>query len=215
MPSLAEMIEDDLSLMDGHEAVIVRDRAGAWEFPVSLIPRLLSVREAAKSDGAYRMGDVRLHAQANALSIPAKPGDIATRADGSVYTILSVDTATLGTRFAMVTRRCVIEGATVVEAELYRLSDRKDSMGAVVLDHVPSGVSYTAQMQPMDVGSIEVADDERERPARVWRLYLPSMPSLGVNDAFRIGGTFYRWSASADSDRIDMLPNVELVELPL
>lgn len=215
MPTLAEMIADDLGLMDGAETVTLRDRAGAWEAPASVIPRMLSTREAARSDGAYKAGDVRLHSQANALSLPVKPGDIATRADGSVFTIVGVETATLGTRYAMVTRRCVIEGATTVEAELFRLSERESLSGAPVLEHLPTGISYTAQLQPQDVGSIETADDDRERPAQTWRLYLPTLPALGVNDAFRIDGTFYRWKASADANRIDMLPNVDLEELPL
>jgi len=200
--------------MDGAETVTLRDRAGAWEFPVSVIPRMLSTREADRSDGAYKVGDVRLHVQASALPLAPKPGDLATRADGQVFTLVGVDTATVGTRYAMTTRRCVIEGATTVEAELFTLTNRADAMGAIVVEHSATGVSYTAQMQPMDVPELEVLDD-RERPRQTWRLYLPTLPALSVNDAFRIGGVFYRWKASADTARIDLLPNVDLEEVPL
>ncbi len=216
MLPLSDMISDDMGLMDGAEAVIVADRAGSWAVPVAdAIPRMLSLREVARSDGAYRAGDVRIHAKASLFAAAPKPGDVVTRADASVAVVVGVDTATLATRYALITRGLKIEGATTVEAELFRSANRESSTGAIVLDHIATGVSYTAQMQPMDVPAIEEADDGRERPAQTWRLYLPTMPMLDTGDAFRIDGTFYRWKASADAARIDMLPSVDLEELPL
>lgn len=214
MSTLADMIADDLGLMDGAETVSIADRGGAWSVTCQAIPSALKTWEIEKSKGAYRAGDMRLHAQAAAFPLPPKPGDTALRADGSALIVLAATEATIRTRYACVVRSLAIAGATTVTAELMMLSGRLDAMGVEIMEYVPTGQSWTAQLQPLDVPMIE-SEDDRLRAAQTFRLYLPVRPVLSPRSAFRVGGKLYRWKASADADRIDLLPNVDLEDLPL
>lgn len=210
--TLAADIASDMDLMDGFEAVTVIARDVTWLELAVALPRRISVREVAASNGAFRAGDKRWHTKANLANIP-KPGDILTPdATSEDEIVLGVDPQTLETRLAIITRRVVIEGSESVTATVETPVNQVDASGARIMAYVRKGADVTARLQPLDTAAQSVTDGI-VGPQRRYRLYTRTRLSLAPRDTIRIGARRFAWLASASDEDMTTLPSVELTEV--
>lgn len=121
----------DLSWVDGLANVTHTPKGGTPQSSIPALRRAISQREAAKSGGEYRAGDVRFHVQASLDDDPVAGGTI-TDADGTVWTIQSKMDATMDTRVAINCRNLVISESLTNVIEVQEATFAKGSYGEQV-----------------------------------------------------------------------------------
>ena len=107
--TLAADIANDMATFDGIETVSLYDKSGdTTDATVTGLRRALSHREVQLGGSVgINPTDTVWHLQANTTDIVPDVGDTITDGDAVVYTILSVESATLRTRWRLVTRKQV------------------------------------------------------------------------------------------------------------
>lgn len=210
--TLAADIAVDLDLVDGLEPVTVTARDLSWLDVAAALPRRISTREVAASNGAFRAGDKRWHTKA-ILGNQPKLGDILTPdATGEDEIILGVDSQTLQTRLALVTRRVVIEGSESVTATIETPANQVDPSGARIMSYIRKGADLTARLQPLDTQD-QAVENGIVGPNRRYRLYTRTRLSLAPRDTIRVGARRFAWVAAASEEDMTTLPSVDLTEV--
>ena len=105
--------------------------------------RNISAREAGQSEGKYTTSDVRWHIDSEVPSGAPKLGDTLTDVVGIVWTILEVDIATFGTRYACTCRNLAIASGLDQYVTLQRANMTTGASG----QQVPSWQNLYANVQ--------------------------------------------------------------------
>jgi hypothetical protein len=91
---------DLVDVADGLEAVtLIPRRASEGTTIAHALPRMVSLREAAASGGQYTQADVRWHLPVEEYATRPALGDVIQDGDGTRWTVLEVEKATMGTRW--------------------------------------------------------------------------------------------------------------------
>lgn len=194
----------DLSYMDGLEAVFVRlsQTSPAVAVP-GVLRRRIESREAAASGGRYLAGDVDWHLPSAALTAAPEIGSVLIDQNGTAYTILRTERATLGTRWVCHSRNLSITGDLDRLITLERATWTKDANGVATPEWSIARSDLAARIQP-ETGAISV-DQDRRLTRVTHRVYLAE--AVAVDQDYRVlsGGEVFRVLGFEQLARIDAL----------
>src|SRR5438132_1646594 len=106
MSSSLDLTDDLAAIVDGLEVVTLHPSGSGGATTVTrALRRALTELEQAASQGRYLAGDVTWHLPASEVAAAPRPGTALVDAAGTRFTILSVDEASLGSRWRCVSRR--------------------------------------------------------------------------------------------------------------
>jgi SPP1 family predicted phage head-tail adaptor len=197
-------IADDLARIDRLETVtLFAPDADTGVTVAGALRRRPTRREQEASDGRYLADDVRWHLPAASLSTPPLPGARIIDAAGERWTVLEVERAALGTRYACLCRNLAISGGLDQTVTLQRATWTKDAAGAPVATWRDVRVGLRARLQPID-GAAEVARDQPTTKRR-YRVYLEERLSIDQDCRIIHDGRAYRVTGYEMPERIDRL----------
>ena len=203
--TLAAAIADDMDLFDGLESVtLTHTVSGETDAVSKALPRAVTTREAAASNGKYTASDVNWHLKASEVSSRPVPGDTITDGDGDVWTVLDVQKATLGTRWRCITRQLDItdEASTLITIEQATWS--KSAGGFQVASWSTWKSNVRAKVQRL---SASETDETNQRQNKAEFVVICEVQNL-VGKSHRIvdaDSTVYRIKGYRNTDRIDSL----------
>jgi len=183
------------------------------------IPIAQALRQSRAAPCAQRSGaepparDVVWHLPAEQLPITPRPGDVLVASDGRRWTVLTVEEATLGSRWRCVCRDLIEMHGLNQSIDIEKASYRKAAQGQQEIDWHTWRTGVRARIQPV---SSKTAS-EHPLPATVARYRIYCLEDLELNHHHRIrgpDGARYRILGTSKADRIDALLEIDVVKLP-
>lgn len=211
--TLSPHFDHDDAVFDGTEPVTLRRRGEATGLSiVRALRRAVSQRESDPSDGICRAADVRWHLPAHEVADAPTPGATIVDTAGEVWTVLSVERATLGNRFACACRNLAIAGGLDEFVTLQRAAWSLDPHGAPLPAWTSAGPPLRARVQPIDA----TVADRHDQPAMQKRfsVFLAETIPLDTNCRLIHDGVAYRITNYERPQRIDELFVVEVEPEP-
>lgn len=206
-------LTDDLAMADGLEPVTLLARDGSELATIeSALRRAVTTTEAAASNGLYQQGDVRWHVPVSALAeAPALGTRLVDGADGQ-WTVLGVERATLGTRWACTTRNLALTGGLSERVTIQLATVSKGEHGEPVLLWNDWRTGVAARVQPQ---TAEVSIEHQRRMVRLTHIAYLAEP-LELSSLHRVvrGDATYAVLRLRRAERIDALTEVDLAETP-
>ncbi len=206
-------LTDDLAMADGLETVTLEARDGSELATIAgALRRAITTAEAAASNGWHQTGDVRWHLPVAALpEAPPLGSRLVDAADGQ-WTVLAVERATLGTRWACDTRNLALTGGLDERVTIQLAAVSKGEHGEPILAWSDWRTGVAARVQPQ---SAEATVEHQRRMVRVSHVAYLAEP-LELSHLHRIvrGDTNYAVLRLRRAERIDALTEVDLAETP-
>ena len=203
---------NDNAVFDGAEAVTLRPRG---ETIGATIPRALRRRieqqEAEPSDGTCLATDVRWHLPAGEVADEPLPGATIVDSQGEIWTMLSVERQTLGSRYVCTCRNLAIAGGLNEYITLERAVWSLDAHGAPLATWTQAGPPLRARLHPLDAESTTQHDQTTLR--RRFRIYVTETIPLDASTRLVHDGARYRIISYERPARIDALFAVEGEEI--
>lgn len=207
------MLTDDMAVADGLEAVTLLARDGNELATVEgALRRAVTTAEAASSNGLYQQGDVRWHLPTAALADAPPLGSRLVDAAGGEWTVLTVERATLSTRWACATRNLALAGGLDEQVTIQIAAVSQGEHGEPMLTWSDWRTNVAARLQPL---SAEVTIEHQRRMVRVTHVaYLAAPWALSPVHRMVRGETTYAVLRLRRAERIDVLTEVDLAQTP-
>jgi len=210
MPVTFSPVGDFSAVCDGLQAVTLTDREGTTEGLESGLRRKITEREAAASNGKYTTQDVRWNLSQSEVTLALVPGCTITDADDAEWTVLSVERATLGDRWACVCRNLVVTEGLDTLIAIQVSTPAKGPTGAHVDSWEYLLTDVRAKFQRVAAG--EESERGARRLTRDFICFLREQVDLrGHHRIIDADGKAYRVTGYRDPERIDKLSEVDLV----
>jgi hypothetical protein len=182
-------IEDDLTCVDGLEAVVVT-RPG--ESPASVahaLRRKIHHAEAAPSDGVYTADDVKWFLATSELASEPAPGTTIADTNGNVWTVLAASRDALTSAWRCHARRLSLTESRGDLGDILRAAWTACPAGDAAATWIAERTGVAARIQP---NAMQVASAHEQRTSEVTHLiYLSERIELNANHRIVCGSATY------------------------
>ncbi len=202
---------DDPAVFDETEAVTLRARGKVTgAIIVGALRRADKRQEAEPSEGTCLASDLRWHIPTSQVDDEPLPGATIVDSHGEIWTVLSVERQTLGTRYVCQSRNLAIAGGLNEYVTLERATWSLDVHGAPLATWHVAGPALRARLQPLDARSTTQHDQPSLR--RRYRIYLAQSITLDASTRLVHDDIRYHITNYDRPERIDALFVVEAEE---
>lgn len=177
------------------------------------VRRAVTHREAAASGGRYLSSDVRFSIPTVLATTQPRPGDVVT-CDGVRYTILEVAKATLGSRWACLTRSLAVTHRLDDRITIQRMTESVGLHGEPKLSYADWLVNLAASVQPIQSDTGE-NHEQRFTSTRYSVRLEQQLPELDVSQ-YRVvhKGKRHQVLSIRNPEQIDQLTELTIVDDP-
>lgn len=209
--TLAAAIMDDWVVLDGTAAVtLTPSGSGSADAIAHALPRQITTKEAAESNGAYVVGDLVWSLPAEEVAVAPKPRDTITEADGTIWTIVAVDRATLRTRYRCWCKRYRLEDLLDTTVDIEIGTAVPGVRGQVTFAYAAVYSSLAARIQPISMDA--EAEAERRILAPSHKIYLGSAVTVDARHRVKHGTTYYRIVSVKGQESLNGLTVLEVAK---
>ncbi len=208
-----EQLADDFLVADGLEPVTLERTDGAPPTVVAhALRRAVATAEADASGGKYTANDTVWNLPSSELTSPPRLGDRLVDAQGTRWTMIEVDSLTLGSRIRCRARNLALAEGLDQQVNILRASWTQVPDGSPIAAWNLWRVNVAARVQPLAAAAIE--EDARTQTRRRVKVYLAEPLPLDHNDRVAHGANVYRIVSCERSEALEHLQTlvVELVE---
>jgi head-tail adaptor len=199
---------DFVSVCDGLEAVTLHHRRGESETIANALHREVTTREAIASNGKYTTADTRFHFPVSSVDSMPMLGDRIEDASGEYYTILEVQSATLGKRYKCVCRNLAIVNGLDSIITIEKAAYAKGTQGAIERTW-KTWRKTRARIQPIE--STRDKEAGAQRTIKRYSIVLDTNEPIDNSCRFLDAeGHLYRFEKSTGSEEIGGLQTVEV-----
>jgi head-tail adaptor len=209
------VIQDDLTYVDGVEAITFTPVGGAPVLVEHALRRKARESEAAASGGAYTAHDVKWFLSTVDLISRPTPGATITDAAGDVWTVLDVWPDALNAAWRCRARNLTFAEGLSQRVTILRAVWQASPAGAAAALWVSEHSDVPARIQPIET---DVTTEHAQRMARAThRVYLGQSLALDANHRIVHAARVYHVLSTTMPARIDELPvvHVEVSPWPL
>jgi len=195
------------TIVDGAEAVTLLPRGSESVAVATALRRSVGHAEVEASDGRYRAGDTRWHLSQTEYATRPGLGDEIEDADGTRWTIVAVEDATLSARWACVARDLPESFGLSDLVAIERQTTSKGTAGAVERTWTVYR-TVRARIQPTTVEM--VSDDGAMVTRRAYSVFISE--DVEVNQSCRLRderGNYYRVIGYTGAEQIGELQTIE------
>lgn len=209
--TLAAAIMGDWAVMDGTAAVtLTPSGSGSADAVAHALSRQITNKEAAESNGAYVIGDLVWSLPVEEVSVAPKPRDTITEADGTIWTIIAVDRATLRTRYRCWCKRYRLEDLLDTTVDIELGTAVSGVRGQVTFTYTTAYASVAARIQPISMTA--EAEAERRILAPTHMIYLGSAVTVDARHRIKHGSTYYRLVSVKGQESLNGLTVLEVAK---
>jgi head-tail adaptor len=197
------------NIVDGLESIMLDRRGSDSEAITNALRRDITTLEASASNGKYTASDTKWHFPASAVDSMPRLGDVIEDANGERYTILEVQTATLGKRYRCVSRNVAVVYGLDCWVTIEKATYSKGTQGAIERAWA-AWKKVRARIQPVDAVPEKSAGMQRTEK----RYNVMVAENCDIDNSYRIkgpDGTLYRFEKSTQSEQIGGLQTIEVI----
>jgi hypothetical protein len=195
------VIEDDLSYVDGLEAVVVTLPGTSPVGVAHALRRNVHHAEAAPSDGVYTADDVKWFLATTDLTDEPAPGTTIADAAGGIWTVLETSRDAFNAAWRCRARRLALAEALSDIVDILRATWTAGAAGDANATWIVERSNVAARIQP---AAVQIASEHEQRTGQATHLiYLSERIDLGANHRIVCWPTVYHVLRCEQLERLD------------